>query len=364
MSESPLKPSGRVVIEGRRPGQIPWGIVLGVASLVSLVALFYYYNYRKDVTGERARILKERKRLAEDISADYGTMRAKVEPWTIELATKPFTAEYVDAEAKNLTWRERPSIYLHVRAEEAKTPDELHAASKLSSLDGISSCLLRVKGSYGPWGWGEIVARAEMLGSDFTADVRDTDNDLRLRNLAYALDQYRLNDFPFARDGLRMAEYVIIAVDEDPAQVPSSSLAFGADASIAQKIASVPHPIRLAVHRLTDGKQLLRVRRTPDAQVLQVQGDPTAPGAGLEIRRLQALGCAMANEALEAAGADTGPAMAASGSPLPIATPSPAPSGSTSAAPSGSTSGAPAAPSSSAPPAPAPSAAPSASSSK
>ncbi len=351
MAESPIKPSARTP-ELRRAGQIPWGIVLGVASLVSLVALFYYYSYRKDLTGERARILKERRRLADDISNDYGTMRAKVEPWAIELATKPFGVENVDVEAKNLTWRERPSIYLHVRAEDAKTPELVHAAAKLSSLDGISSCLLRVKGSYGPWGWGEIVARAEMLGSDFTTDVRDTDNDLRLRNLAYALDQYRQNDFPFARDGLRMAEYVIVAIDEDPGQVPGSSLAFGADASIAQKIASVAHPVRLAIYRLTDGKELLRVRRTADAQVLQVQGDPTAPGAGLEIRRMQALGCAMANEALEAAGVSTGPAMAASGSPLPIAivTPTPAPSTSTSAAPSMS-----AAPSTSAAPTPKPS---------
>jgi hypothetical protein len=325
----------------RQAQKIPWGIVGAVASTISLIALVYYYNYRKDFSGERGRILKERRMLQEDLGPDYGALRAKIEAWTSKSATKPYPGDLVDPEAKNLGWRERPSIYLRLRVEDAKTLDSVHTLSKLGILDGLSACLLRVKGNYGPWAWGDIVARAEMLGSDFTNDVRDTSNDLRLRNLAYALDHYKNEDFPKARDGVRMSEYFVLALDEDPATIPETSAVFGADASVEQKIASVAHPIRLQLWRLSDGKELLRVRRTPDAQVIQVQGDSFVPGAGVELRRMQALSCELANVALEAVGVAGGPAMAASGSPLPVALPTAVPSGSATAAPSGSASGAP-----------------------
>ena len=321
---------------------------MAVASCLSLIALFYYYNYRKDLGGERARILKDRKALADDIGNDYGSLRGRIEQWTVDAATQPYPGDLVDPEAKNPTWRERPSIYLRVRLDEAKTLEAVHAASKLTSLDGVPSCLLRVKGSYGPWAWGEIVARAEMLGSDFQTDVRDTNNDLKLRNLAYALDMYRQNDFPQARDGIRMAEYAVIALDEDPKVVPTS-LAYGEDASVAQRIHGVAHPIRLYLRRLNDGKELLRIRRTPDMQLVQVQGDTVVPAAGLEITRGKAFDCALANDALSAAGFVGSPEMTAGGSPFPLAAPTPSGSSSTapSVAPSGASSG-----SSSAPPPP------------
>jgi hypothetical protein len=326
---------------------------MAVASCVSLIALFYYYNYRKDLGGERARILKDRKALADDIASDYGSLRARIEQWTVDGATQPFAGDYVDPEAKNPAWRERPSIYLRLRAADATKLEAVHAGAKLTSLDGIPACLLRVKGSYGPWAWGEIVARTEMLGADFQTDVRETNNDLKLRNLAYALDMYRQNDFPQARDGIRMAEYAIIAIDEDPSAVPVS-LAYGEDASIAQRIHGVAHPIRLFLRRLSDGKELLRVRRTPDMQLVQVQGDNVVPAAGLEITRGKALDCALANDALTAAGFLGSAEMNAAGSPFPLAavpssSASAAPSGSASAAPPGSASAAPAGSASSAP---------------
>jgi hypothetical protein len=319
---------------------------MAVASCISLIALFYYYNYRKDLGGERARILKDRKALADDIGPDYGSLRARIEQWTVDAATQPYAGDSIDAEAKNPVWRERPSIYLRVRVDESKTLESVHAASKLAALDGIPSCLLRVKGSYGPWAWGEIVARAEMLGADFQTEVRDTNNDLKLRNLAYALDMYRQNDFPQARDGIRMAEYVVIALDDDPPSVPTS-LAYGADASIAQRIRGVAHPIRLHLRRLADGKELLRIRRTADMQLVQVQGDNVVPAAGLEITRGKAFDCALANDALTAAGMLGSAEMNAPGSPFPLPAPVPSgsastvPSGSPSIAPSGSTSAAP-----------------------
>lgn len=314
----------------RKSKPIPWGVVFAIASCISLIALAYYYSYNRELGGERQRLIKERSALSAALADDYGTLRGKIEPWAVALATQQWPGDFVDAEARTMTWRERPTVYLRLRAADAKSNEDVHREAKLTSLDGLSACLLRSKGP-GPWAWGDIAARAEFLGADFARDVRDTTNDLRLRNLAYALDQYREKDFPEARDGSKLSEYAVIAIDEDPAQIPATSPAFGADASVHQKILATEHAIRLSVRRIADGKELLRLRRTPSATLMQVAGDSTAAAAGLEVRRIQAAGCALANEALELAGRAPGTEIQATPPPLPAVAIIPAPAASTSA---------------------------------
>ena len=321
----------------RRP-QIPWGIVLAVTSVLSLVALVYYYNFAKKFGGEKERILRDRRKLQEEIGPDYRAVRDKIEGWLVASATKPWPGDAVSDDAKKFVWRERPTIYARVRAGDAQTADLVHQAVKLTAIDGLASCLLRPKGDYGPWSWGDVVARTEMLGADFTKDVTETSNDLRLQNLAYALDHYAHDDYPKARDAVRMAEYAILAVDEDPANVPAESAAFGTDATVEQKIASVPHAIRVYVYRLSDEQQLLRVRDQASADLWQVQGDATAPPPAIEMRKSQALGCATANDVLEKCGISAWPSTSSSkDNPLPVPPPSSA-SVAPSASPSPSTS--------------------------
>lgn len=322
----------------RKHRPIPWGVVFAVASCVSLIALAYYYVYNRELGGERGRLIKERAALASDLAEDYGALRGKIEPWTVGLATQPWPGDLVDPDARKLAWRERPVIYLRLRAADAADNVSVHSNGKVTSLDGLSACLLRGKGP-GPWAYGDITARAEFLGADFIRDVKETRNDLRLRQLTYALDQYKLKDWPEARDGSRLSEFAVIVIDEDPAKIPGQSALFGADASVHQKILATEHPIRFSLRRLADGQELLRLRRTPDAKLMQVAGDPTTNAAGLEVIRLQALGCAMANEALELAGVKPQNEVVANPAPLPaLSVPAPSAAPSTSATPSASAS--------------------------
>ncbi|MGZ3417935.1 MAG: hypothetical protein ACXVEF_15150 [Polyangiales bacterium] len=314
---------------------IPWAVVISIASVISLIALANNYTHRREISGERARLLKERSQLAGAIAEDVGTLRGKIEPWTVALASPQWPGDVVDPDARSLTWRERPVAYLRMRAADATNNDAVHAESQKSSLDGLSSCLLRTKGE-GPWAYGEIIARSEHLGPSFVKDVKETPNDLRLRNLAYALDEYKAKEFPIARDGAKLTEYAVIVLDEDPAQIPATSAAFGAEATAEQKILATEHWIRLSVRRLGDGRELLRVRRKPDATLMQVAGDPTSTAAGIEVRKAQAMGCQLANEALELAGKQPGVMLGATPPPLPVVAPTVAPP--PSAAPSASAS--------------------------
>ncbi len=316
-------------LPARRP-QIPWRWVSLVFGGVAVALVFYFVRADRQLKAERTRILRTLSGMKSSVANDYGKIRDQIDAWTVAAASSPYPGDLIDRDARVLSWRERPTLYLRLRVEDAKTADAVHANAKAGAIDAVASCLLRARAG-GPWPWGEVVTRMEMLGVDFINDVRTTTNDLRMRNLAFALDYYAKNDFPTVRDAAKQAEYFLLVLDEDPTPMPSTSAAFGEGATAAQRIAAVPHPMRLQVFRLVEGREILRVRRTPEASVVQVQGDVVGPAAGVELRKAQALGCSFATDALDTLGEDQVPAMLAGAQPAIAA---PAPSTSASAAPS------------------------------
>jgi hypothetical protein len=68
----------------------------------------------------------------------------------------------------------------------------------------------------------------------------------------------------------------------------------------AEAVQGVPHMARIAVWRLTDGKQLLRVRREGGGELLG--GVRTSDGAVMAAARRQANSCALALSVREAIG--------------------------------------------------------------
>lgn len=331
-----------------RRSQIPWKWVGLVFTLVAVALVVYFVRAERALREDRARILKRLSGLKGEVADDFRKMRDQVEKWTVGAATAPYAGDLIDRDARAIQWRERPAVYLRLRVEDAKTIDAVHANAKPVAVDSVAGCLLRAKAG-GPWPYGDLVTRIEMLGADYIKDVSSTTNDLRMRNLVFALDYYEKNDFPPLREGVKQAEYLVLVLDEDPAVIPPTSATYGPNATPAQRIAAVPHPMRLHVFYLVEGREILRVRRTPDVGVVQVQGDVIGPAAGVELRKAQALGCSFANEALDAMGGSGLPSMAAGTLP-PLSEPTPAASSSASASATPSASAA--------PPAPAPSASP------
>ncbi|MGZ3477153.1 MAG: hypothetical protein ACXVCJ_21835, partial [Polyangiales bacterium] len=79
---------------------IPWAVVISIASVISLIALANNYTHRREISGERARLLKERSQLAGAIAEDVGTLRGKIEPWTVALASPQWPGDVVDPDAR------------------------------------------------------------------------------------------------------------------------------------------------------------------------------------------------------------------------------------------------------------------------
>jgi hypothetical protein len=263
-----LRTSGKA----RRNEPIPWFGVLGIIAAISILAIGHSYLQRRDLGVERERILRERATLTAEIEADRTRISRAVEQWTVALAADPWAG---DASLGGATEaRDRPALYLRISAKEAHTTASVHEAAALGTLDGLSGCLLRGTAG-GPWPYGEVVARSEMLGPTFVDGVTTASNDLRLRALSATLASYARSDWRVARDAWKRAEFAVLAVDE-----------------VESKGA-----IRLSMRRLADGAEILRVRRTPGTSIVAIQALGQGSGPN-ELARAQAIGCTLATEAL------------------------------------------------------------------
>ncbi len=291
MDESPNvthRPTQRRVLailrtagKARREAHFPWRGVLAIVASVGLLAAIHGFVHRRSLETERTRILHERTALSREIDGDRARVFTQMEAWTLELANTPWKGDMANLAPGDASFRDRPTLYLRIPASAASSTAFIHTSSQLGTLDGLSSCLLRGTAG-GPWPYGEVVARAERLSSSFDEEVRSTHNDLRLRALSTWLAEYTRTDFVTVRAALH-AEYAVIAVDESSTGLEAVSAAKGA--------------IRLSVRRLSDGAEIVRVRRTPIPSLLSIQSEGQGAGPNA-LARAQALGCTMANEAL------------------------------------------------------------------
>jgi len=261
----------RTAGKARRQEPIPWLGVFAIIGTIGALAAVHTWVRHHDLDVARTKILGDRAKLANEIESDRTRVARNVEAWTVALANDPWKGDV--SIGKPGEGRDRPTIYLRLASKDAQSAAKVHAASQLGTLDGLSSCLLRGTAG-GPWHYGEVVARSEMLGPQFVDEVKTSTNDLRMRALSSMLESYAETDFKSARDAWKRAEYVAIAIDESENK--------GA--------------IRLSLRRLADGEEILRVRRTPNASLFAMQGTPN------DLARAQAIGCTMANEALALVG--------------------------------------------------------------
>ncbi|GAC1351344.1 MAG: hypothetical protein NVS3B20_11960 [Polyangiales bacterium] len=314
----------RTAAKSRRQEPIPFRAVAIIALSVGLFATAQSCMEHRAVEATRARLIASRIGLSHEIAPLFDRLGAQLEAWTKEAAKDPYLgdiyarqgidmshashASHASAPKIDGRYRERPTIYLRIPQADAMSSRSMRRAAALAPLDGLSSCLLRARDG-GPYPFGEVAARAEMLGAPFLDDLRRTGNELRLRNLDYALSAYRASDFRLAREALTTAEYAVIALDEASPCAPSDACPADSGAACASTRTVDPSPrrscqdgealgaIRVSVRRLADGMEMLRVRRTPRASVFQAHG-ALPELAEARVRASQARGCAMAEEVI------------------------------------------------------------------
>lgn len=390
MSDDPKSPKGlRPPLRREAPDQVPRGFkavdaareernkvarppwkVAAWFGLPIVVATAMYFRWDSNrVEVERQELMARQRAVEAELGSKWYPLRETIEGLTTELASSPDTADVVLADdLAKLDFQAEAGIYLRTSRDQAKDAESIRKAASKSLRDGFTACLMRTPGD-DPFAGKECKVSREcdpgqlcneflhcakpgqpynlrlaykalfVLSPEWVRDVQDADSDLRLRALKLTFDDANSLEFPIAVDFLTKARFFLVAVDERDA--PAT-----AEQDDADVLAGKTWPTRVALYRLSDKKQLLRMRREPKGQLMG--GAPVTDQGVAAARLRQARSCELALDVRRALG-DAGlqapdspappssaSAAAASGSAAPDASGAPSASASASAAPSAS----------------------------
>jgi hypothetical protein len=326
-------PAVHAARDARASGKVRYPSVKfwGYSALILAVGAILQWKFSTN-EEERARqkLMADQRAVTAELGPRWFPLREKIERWTTELAGEP-GAEIVDREAlKSWDFRDKAGNYLRLRLADAKTPESIRAGAVNSLRDGFTSCLMRVpnpnptagaeckrtrdcpSGDFcneqdhcsrlaQPFNVRDAYRPMRVLSDDWIHEVQDASSDLRVRALEGGFKDTVRDDIPRAIEVLQKAQYLLVVLDED---VPGLALP-GADAgpsAAAEAIQGVPHMARVGVWRLSDGKQILRLRREAHAQLLGATPAVDAAERTSSSTMQQANSCALALEVRSAMG--------------------------------------------------------------
>lgn len=311
----------RVAGKVRYPSPKFWGwaaIVLAVTGIV------HWKRSQAEVESTRSTLLAQQRSVVTELGPRWFPLRDKIEKWTIDLAKDP-GAEVVE---KNIleSWKflDKPGIYLRLDIEQASSSDALRKAANDSLRDGFTACLFRAENKNQlvgkackrtrecekeeicneldrcaapaqPYNLRVAYRSLRILSEDWIRDVQEASGDLELRKYVLFFDDAKQDDFPVVIPFIEKAQYFAVVLDE-----PVENLSIPQGSSKSEALRSVKHASRVGIWRVSDGKLVVRLRRTPDVDLMQA-------GAQLDERvvlaqQRQALSCALAGAVRTAMG--------------------------------------------------------------
>ena len=271
-----------------------FGIVVAVATVLRWRCTL------SEMDEQRSKLLARQRTVQVELGPRWHPLRDRVEAWTAELAASPGGEVVRKEELAKLDVRAEPGLYLRARVDQARSPETMRDAAKRSLRDAFTSCLRSeaeaspVAGAAcertrdcppgqfcndldhcgpptQPYNLRSAYRTLSMLEPAWIADVQDTTNDLRLELLTRSFDDATVDDLPLAAHLLTRASYFLLVLDErEPPRAlsPEEVDAGAASALDEDTLGGPPHPSRVALWRLSDGELLLRIRRTPDVELV------------------------------------------------------------------------------------------------
>ena len=306
------------VAEGRqrRLGfpNIPPRLWLWVFIILAAWAIVYWKYTQEKLDHARNALLARQRDAAAQLGQRFLPVREKIERWIVEGAG-PWQGDLLAPDAQQSAFRAKPAVYLRLLLTDAQQVKTIRDASQGSLRDAFTSCLFRGDNP-DPWSGPEckfnhdcpsaqhcnetnhctIPAQpfnlrvfyrgARVLSDEWIKDVREAGDDMRLRLLEHDFDAAIKEDVPLAIDLLVRGQFFMFVLDEpaaDPASVPDAG-------GPMESLQAAPHPARVLVYDIAQGKLVLRLRVEAAAQLT---GPSVDPKTAMAVRR-QANSCAIA----------------------------------------------------------------------
>lgn len=256
-------------------------------------------------TGRQALLAKQRAVVA-TVGAEWMPLRENLEKDVLEGArAKEFPGDVVTQEAKTLAFRSEPGLYLRMRMADATSPESIRRVAADAQRDGFAACLLRERNDLGlrgeidggafaeqPWNLGKAYAATRILTDDWAADVKDADDDLRLKVFVQQYDKAIREEIPLAIDVVKRAQFFLLVLDED---VPEAAVYADGGPLTEEALQMVEHPARVFLFDRTSNKLLARLRRSGGGRFIQAGERAITDDETHDAMQRQTNNCMLAN---------------------------------------------------------------------
>jgi hypothetical protein len=277
------------------------GLVAGAAVIGGLVANKVVSE--RELQSDRQALLAKQRAVSATLGAEWYPLRDKLEGDVLGSAGD-FPGDRIEPEARSGAFRAQPGLYLRMRVTDAENPTAIRRIASDAKKDAFAGCLLREPNERGvrgevdagafaeqPWNLGQAYASTRILTDDWVRDVKEADDDLRMRVFVQQYDKAVRDEIPFAIDLVKRAQFFLLVLDEDAPDVPQ-----GPDGgpSTENELQLVPHPTRIFLFDVARNKETLRLRRSAGARVISAGESVVTDPEVRDAMQRQANNCALA----------------------------------------------------------------------
>jgi len=295
--------------EDRRLGRARWTTPAGLVAAGAIVASFFVHKImsQHDISAGKQALLAKERTVASALGAEWFPLRDRLEGEVLA-AAKAFGGDMVEPATRRGDFRTQPGLYLRMRVADATSVARVREVAAGGQRDAFASCLLREPNERGlrgeikggafaeqPWNLGRAYEATRILDDAWIDDLRQADDELRLRLFQAEYDKAVHEDVPFAFDVVRRSKFFLLVLDED------GRLGVTADGSAPteQALQLVPHPARVHILDLASGHEILRLRRSGEARVIQAGERAIVDPETRDALTRQANNCALAGQVEE-----------------------------------------------------------------
>ncbi len=278
---------------------------LSVGASLVVVVVGYRYVEARQLGGEKDALLAKERAVRSTVGAAWFPLRDGVEQMVVEAASKA-PPDHVDPAVARWDFRASPGLYLRLRVADATDVTALRHAAAFSQRDGFVGCFLREPnapaargdadaGAFAeqPWNWQKAYNATRILTDDWAQEVSASEDPLRLRVFEEQYDKAMKVEIPAAIDLVKRAQFFLFLLDEDSADVHPAEAGVPVTEADLQK---APHFVRVHLVDLRTHTEVLRLRRSAEANFVFVGEQRVSDPETLDAMKRQVNNCALAKE--------------------------------------------------------------------
>ena len=293
--------------EDRASGRGRWTTQAGLVALAAVVGGFIAHEIvsSHELKADRQKLLSKQRAVVSELGPEWFPLRDKLEG-EILTSARDYAGDHVEPDARRSGFRTQPGLYLRMRVADARDVASVRRVAAEAKKDAFATCLLREPNDRGargdadagafaeqPWNLGQAYSATRILTDDWTKEVQGADDDLRLKVFQEQYDKAVGGDIPLAVDIVKRAQFFLLALDED---VPEAAHLVESGPITEAALQLVAHPTRVHLFDVATGRELVRLRRSGDAQVIPAGERVITDPEMMDAMQRQANNCSLASQ--------------------------------------------------------------------